>query len=188
MLHLRQMRRAIRRVHQRGWRSRQTPGDLMHLAASELRAHGHPTDTVFGSAISWYRSRPAAEVERQQAAFALTLYDAGRFAEAQALYERLSASNGDSIAMLGRLGTLAARRGDRTKANQYSEALLPTTRQHLRGSNTLWRARIAAQLGDRPTAERLLREAFASGVHYGLWLHTDSDLAQLKDADVAAKR
>lgn len=47
------------------------------------------------------RSRPAAEKERQQAAFALTLYDAGRFAEAQALYERLSASHGDSITFAG---------------------------------------------------------------------------------------
>jgi hypothetical protein len=43
-----------------------------------------------------------------------------------------------------------------------------------------WRARIAAQLGDRDRAVDLLREAYSRGASYGLWLHNDPLLDDLR--------
>jgi DNA-binding SARP family transcriptional activator/TolB-like protein len=57
-----------------------------------------------------------------------------------------------------------------------SAALASSTQPYLRGAHTLWRARIAAQLGQRDRAQHLLREALAQGQPHGLWMHTDQDL------------
>ena len=49
------------------------------------------------------------------------------------------------------------------------------------GGPTLWRALIAASLGERERAVNLLRDAFGRGADYGIWLHRDPDLASLRD-------
>ncbi len=51
---------------------------------------------------------------------------------------------------------------------------------YLRGSHTLWRARIAALLGNRDEAVQILRPAFREGVGHGLWIHIDADLESLR--------
>ena len=51
---------------------------------------------------------------------------------------------------------------------------------YLFGRNTYQRARIAAQLGDRPGAVELLRAAFTQGKPYDLTLHTDRALEPLR--------
>jgi hypothetical protein len=63
-------------------------------------------------------------------------------------------------------------------------------RPHLFGQPTLWRARIAALLGNREGAVRFLREAISQGLipldltqglGYSMWLHRDIDFESLRD-------
>ena len=61
-----------------------------------------------------------------------------------------------------------------------SERLRALDQPYLRGANTLWRARIAAVLGDRGEAVRLLGQAIDDGRPYGLWLHRDPDFEALR--------
>jgi predicted Zn-dependent protease len=114
---------------------------------------------------------------------ARTLYEAGKFDQARKLYEQLFAEQPGSVEALGQMGTLAARRKDAVEANRISGILAAMSDRHLRRSPDVWRARIAAQLGERARAVELLREAFAGGLHYGLWMHTDPDLASLDIAE-----
>ena len=68
------------------------------------------------------------------------------------------------LALLGRLGTLAARRGDLDEALRYSGLLENLDMPYLFGRHTLWRARIAALLGEKEHAMRLLKQALEQGV------------------------
>jgi hypothetical protein len=49
------------------------------------------------------------------------------------------------------------------------------------GSHTYWRACIAAHLGDKQKAVKLLKEAFNQGQNYGVYLHNDMELEPLRD-------
>lgn len=58
---------------------------------------------------------------------------------------------------------MATRDGDRAGAERVSEWLGAQKRPYLWGEAEFWRARIAALLGERDEAVRLLRQAFAEG-------------------------
>lgn len=144
-------------------------------------AHGHESAAAtFEKAIAWYRSRPPNERQRHRVNLARALYESGRFQEAAPLIEELARAEPMNIAFLGRLSTLAARQGDRAQAIRIARTLETTNRPYLRGADLAWRARIAAALGDADAAEDLLHGALRSGLNYGLWLHTDPDLATIK--------
>ncbi|MGI9182205.1 MAG: tetratricopeptide repeat protein [Longimicrobiaceae bacterium] len=159
------------------------PADVMRDAAAELRTHGHADAAArtLDKALAWYRTRPDPERQEHRAALAQTLYAAQRWEEARALFEELAAEQPENIHRLGYLGTLAARRGERAEAERISTMLASSTQPYLLGAHTLWRARIAAQLGDSEQALLLLREALAQGQPYVLRLHTDVDLDPLRD-------
>jgi tetratricopeptide (TPR) repeat protein len=164
---------------QPGW----TAAGVIREAATELRAHGHEqaATRVVEKALAWYRSRTLVEQRSDRSALASLLYDAQRWEEARVLFEELAAEQPDAIEHLGHLGTLAARRGERAEAERISAKLASSTQPYLLGAHTLWRARIAAQLGEHEQAMLLLREALAQGQPYGLWLHTDPDLDPLRE-------
>ncbi len=82
----------------------------------------------------------------------------------------------------GRLGTLAARRGDREEALGILEELRRVDRPYLFGSHTIWCARIATQLGDRERAVTLLRDVVGQGgglLSTGLLVYPCIDLEPL---------
>jgi DNA-binding SARP family transcriptional activator/TolB-like protein len=160
-----------------------TPGDVMRGAAAELRAHGHDeaAASTLMKAIAWYRDRPEQERPRHRNALARTFYHAGQWAEARTLLKDLAAEQPASIGVLGQLGVIAARQGEQAEASRISAMLAAPAQPHSRGTDTLWRARIAAQLGQHDQAVRLLREALSQGVGHGMWLHTDPDFAALRD-------
>jgi tetratricopeptide (TPR) repeat protein len=154
-----------------------TPGSVIRAAGEELRAHGHaePSRAALEQAAAWFRGRPAAEAATPaiRGGLARTLYWAGRFEEAQALYEGLGKDVPDNTAYLGYRGVLAGRQGRREDAQRIAAELRDLTRPNLFGEHTLWRARIAAVLNQRDEALALLREAFAQGQVFGVWLHAD---------------
>ena len=61
------------------------------------------------------------------------------------------------------LGVLAAQQGRREEADRIAAQLRGMRRPELYGEPTLWRARIAAQLGEKARAVALLRDAMAEG-------------------------
>ncbi len=110
----------------------------------------------------------------------LVLYEAERWEEAQDIYEALHKKYPDRIQYLGRLGVIAARRGDKEEALEISSLLENIDRPYIFGSHTYWRARIAAILGERENAVKLFREALAQGETYP-HLHPVIDFEPLQD-------
>jgi tetratricopeptide (TPR) repeat protein len=185
-----------------------TPGELMVLAANELRAHGQrePAQRMTDRAVRWLRSRSPGEAatEAHRSALAGALYAAERWDEARVIYLELASlhpvagGSGEppeaqqrrggmpesvrtalAIDYLGALGALAARRGDRVEAGRVSGELAGIERPFIFGAHTYRRACIAALLGDRQGAVDLLRESFAQGNPYDVTLHSDMDLEPL---------
>jgi tetratricopeptide (TPR) repeat protein len=162
-----------------------TPGDIMREAAQELRAHGHQEayKEVAARAVDWYQDRFSEKevTEKKQYDLAHALYIAEQWEQCQALIEELASEKPDNIDYKGYLGTLAARSGDRERALRISTELMNIDSPYLFGNHTYWRASIASLLGEREQAVALLRDAFAQGRDYGVYLHRDMDLEPLRD-------
>jgi len=161
-----------------------SPGEVMRVAAEELRAHGYSQEAsqVLSRALDWYNNRPPSEARSESVRYGVARvhYQAERWGEAERLLEALAAENPDSVSFLGYLGALAARQGDREKAVRISEKLAETDVRYLLGLNTYWRASIQALLGERERAVNLLREAHAQGREFGITWHRDINLEPLR--------
>ena len=160
-----------------------TWGLVAATAAADLRAHRQPEAAreLFQRAIDWFEARPPAEAETEEFRtwYGATLYNAGRWDEAERVYTALAAEFPDVVRYRGLLGVLAARRGDRDKATEVSEWLRSLNRPYLSGENTMYRARITAVLGDRQQAVELLGDALSQGQEYSRELHTYIDFEVL---------
>jgi tetratricopeptide (TPR) repeat protein/TolB-like protein len=164
--------------------SRDELGIYLAEVGEELRAHGHRdvAKGVFDDAIAWYQPR-FPESEKMRAELAQLLYNAERWDEATELYETLARENPENTIYLAGLGRLAARRGDRGEALRISDALRAGENPRTERIRTADRARIAALLGDREGATRLLQQAIEQGYGFGFgtWIHLDMDLEPLHD-------
>lgn len=156
------------------------PGSIMCVAAAELRVHGHKEEAqeIAERAVVWYQSRLTGGYRYS---LARSFYLAEHWQEAETIFEVLSAENPGNIDYIGYLGTLAARRGDRERALRISKELKRIERPYLFGSHTFWRACITTLLGERERAVALLRESFAQGRDYDVYLHNDMNLEPLRD-------
>ena len=142
-------------------------GQLMLRGALELRAHGHESDAaaLLDQARTSLANRSPVEarsprVVRRTAAeifFASRLYDS-----AQARYARLAAEDRD-VMLRARVASSAALRSDTATANRMSDSLSRVVIPYSFGEIPYWRAAIAASLGDKETAVRLINEALAAG-------------------------
>ena len=145
--------------------------------ARELRAHGgraRDADELLARALA----EPPAQSDSTAAA---TIYEAGRLDEAEALARALAARGAQRVASLGLLGVIAARRGERATAERHSRELAADTEPYLAGHRLLWRARIAAVLGDREGAIELLRRAFTRGARAAWFVaHLTRDFETLR--------
>jgi tetratricopeptide (TPR) repeat protein len=139
----------------------------MLAAVEELRTHGHREASLkmAGRAVEWYRSRIGEEARQEDIRSGLgdALYQTERWEEAKAVFVALAAERPDNINYKGRLGTLAARRGDSAEAMRIAEELRPIETPFPNGNNTYLSARILSLLGERERAFMLLREAVAQG-------------------------
>jgi tetratricopeptide (TPR) repeat protein len=143
------------------------PGLILAYTIESLRASGYEdiAAAMADRAVAHYLARPAGDKETAwwRASMARSLYTARRWDEAHAYFEQLAADKPDELYIQGRLGTLAARRGDRKEAQRICDDLRQLDRRYLHGKHTVWCARIAALLGDRELAVDLLREALSQG-------------------------
>jgi hypothetical protein len=156
----------------------------MSAAARELRAHGRPdaAQVLFERSTAWYRAlAPGGPIADPRVGIAVTLYEAGQWQASREVVAALAEEWPQGMGYQGYLGVLAARLGDRTEAERVDTWLRDLERPYLYGSHTLWRARIAAVLGDHDRAVVLLREAFAEGLTHDVAWHVDVDLRPLRD-------
>ena len=182
--HVDELHEVLDQIAATGASARLNPGQAIAVAAWELRAHGHAeaAQAVVRRALVWHHGRSPEEKRtpgaRQDLADAL--YLAGRWEEARAIYEELASIPLPSPHVLGRLGTIAARQGDRERAREISARLAANAEKWLarpKEEHLLARARIAAVSGNTEEALLLLR-------HYGdTWstFHADVDLESLWD-------
>jgi len=130
---------------------------------------------------TWYRTRTPDQLKILRYGLGQTLYDGCQFEEARKTFEELVKESADNIDYHGYLGVLAARRNDRAEAMKVSSWLENLNRPYVYGDHLLWRAEIAALLGEQDRAVMFLREAFAQGAAYGIQWHRDADLESLRE-------
>jgi serine/threonine-protein kinase len=158
-------------------------GWLVTHVARELRAHGQRAAAarVLEPVIRDRRAGPAAaddsgQLELDRHAF----YLAEQWGDARPIIQRLAAARPGGVADQGFLGVMAARDGARADAVRVSTWLAAQKRPYLWGEHTYWRARIAALLGGRDEAVRLLRQALAEGFTFDPSIHTQTDFESLR--------
>jgi tetratricopeptide (TPR) repeat protein/TolB-like protein len=181
------------------------PGEVMCLLAMEMGADGHSQAAVAMArrAAAWFEARPASSRKAPSSRWVLALakFLAEDWDGARVLYEPLAnltrperpsgwsepAAFSLAVRFRGRLGVIAARRGDRTGAERIAEELRQVDRPYLYGESLYSRAMIAASLGDKAAAVQLLREAIAQGLGLGVeWegyavlLHRAPEMAPLR--------
>ena len=150
-------------------------GLLLREAGAELRAHGHlaAAESMFARGTDWYTKRlgssPVAAAD--SLALARLLYDRGSVKEAAALMPRNSAD----AETVGLSGMIDARSNRVDNARAAMARLTADKRPYQFGEPQIALARIAALLGDSAIAISALREAFAAGKEYDLWIHRTSE-------------
>jgi len=162
---------------------------VFHHAVTELRYHGYSNaaaDLLEREMEPWANLTPA-EIdtldENSRGALARVLNQLERWEEWRALVEpdlraQLEDSPGWSEAdLLASLGEMLARTGDREEAVRVWQRLAELGPRPLSprfsGYGLRLQADIAAALGERERATSLLREAFAEGLHFDSFYHTE---------------
>ena len=155
------------------------PAFVMRTTAIDLRAHGYDEEAtaLLDRAIEWFEARPG----ERRGALAETLWYAGRWEDARDMYREFAEQSPAAYGNVGVLGIIAARLGEVEEARRIDDRLAAIDRPYVFGGPMLWRARIAASLGEQERAVNLLRDAFSRGTNYGIWLHRDRELALLRD-------
>lgn len=139
-------------------------GEVMNIAATELRAHGQreASLTMAWRAAEWYRARTKTGACSGDS-YAFSLYSGERWEDAGKIFSELAARYPDRVSYRGALGALAAHQGDRAAAQRIATELLEIDRDYLFGEPSYQRARIATLLGDKGGAVTMLRQAIAEG-------------------------
>jgi len=160
-----------------------TAGGLLRVTGEELIAHGeidvgHET---LERAITWYQNLPQEEMKALSDSLAFTLLSAGRLEEAIVLLEPLQQHDPSRVDVLGALGVARALQGDYANAERISAQLGELNLPYSFGSTSVWRAQIAAALGNKDQAMEFLRRAFSEGVSMDDWIHRTPAFRSLTD-------
>jgi tetratricopeptide (TPR) repeat protein len=159
-------------------------GQLLSATALELRAHGYAdaAQRLADRSVAFYLALPdTGRAGAFRGFLGEAHYLAGRWSDAEGFIRAQAARRPDDLNLTGRLGTIAARQGDRAEAQRIAAWLEALDRPYMLGENTYWRARIAALLGDHEEAVVLLRAAYAEGRRWWLDLHYEPDLDALRE-------
>ena len=161
------------------------PARLMLATARELRAHGHAVEAsaLLARARAWIASQPAADLQSRAALrrlladvqFAMARYDS-----AQTLYGQLASLDTIDVMLRARLASSAAHRGDTTTATRIADELSRLDRPYSFGSIAYARATIAATLGQKELAARLIDEALKQGSRTMPLIHQVEEFQSLR--------
>ncbi len=170
--------------HLASWPAGRSPVRLFEEPGQEFDAHGYPEEAreLWQKALTWLEHRPAEERETgssRQARARLLLY-LDRLQEADSLLAPLASEIPDNVTNQGLLGILRAKQGDRPEAERISETLATLDPPGSDGEDQVWRARIAAQLGEKEKAVEYLERAMEEEWWLGDNLHRDVFLKPLR--------
>jgi tetratricopeptide (TPR) repeat protein/TolB-like protein len=154
-------------------------GLLLAETTDELRAHGFKTAAAdYGNQLrDWLRQRDTTPTIGWRLAQAA--YSVGDWKSAEQRLNALRVSSPQNLDYLGTAGALAAHLGDRARALAISDSLKRRTEPYTFGLPTVYRARIAAVLGDRDASVLALRQSLSEGRAFQAWLHRDIDFESL---------
>ena len=157
-----------------------SPGSQMAVIALELKALGRRDayETLMGRALAWFAEQPASELRYVRGR---TFYWAERWSDADTLLAALIAEEPDNIGYRGVRGVSLAHLGRRDEALEFGAWLAQLDGLFLDGTHTRWRAAIAAALGSREDAVRLLQQAYDEGMELGYYHHRDPEWESLRD-------
>ena len=159
--------------------SSRSPGTVIGVVALELREHDYKnvSHKILKRAIDWYKSHPPILKVNLAKAF----YQDEQWEEAKAIFDTLVAEDPDNIEYNGWLGVLYARLRDSEAALKKSEWLGNLELKYRLYRPIVWKAKIAAILGEKENAVNYLREAYRKGYGFGIGLHRDMDLESLRE-------
>ena len=129
-------------------------------------------------ALAWFEELPPTELRSHRAR---AFYYAERWSDADTLFEALSAEFPDSLDFRGQRGVALVHMGRDEEALEISRWLEARNGRYLLGAHTKWRAAIAAALGDRAEAVRLLEQAFQEGMRLGHFHRREQEWDVLED-------
>ena len=162
-----------------------SPGNTLWVVAQELRAHGAADSArrYAVAAVEWYAAPTAAGVDDtvHLLGHARALYNVERWGEAAAIYQRLAAINPESPEFLAGVGMTAGRLGDTARAEAILEQLTRLKLDYPFGRPSRWASNIAAVLGRKDDAVRLMSQAIREGTgRFEEW-HIHIDFLPLLD-------
>ena len=162
-----------------------SPGNTLWIVAQELRAHGAADSArrYAEAAVEWYAAPTAAGVDDtvHLLGHARALYNAERWAEAGAIYQRLAALNPESPEFVAGVGMTAGRLGDTARAEAVLAQLAQLKLDYPFGRPPRWASNIAAVLGRKDEAVRLMAQAIREGTgRFEEW-HIHIDFLPLLD-------
>jgi tetratricopeptide (TPR) repeat protein len=162
-----------------------SPGDLLWTVAQELRGHGAADSArrYAEAAVEWYAAPTAAGIDDtvHLLGHARALYNLERWSEAKVIYDRLTAVNPESPEFLAGVGMTAGRLGDTAKAAAVLAQLTSLKLDYPFGRPARWAANVAAVLGRRDEAVRLMNQAIREGTgRFEEW-HVHLDFLPLLD-------
>ncbi|UCG87915.1 MAG: hypothetical protein JSW71_05055 [Gemmatimonadota bacterium] len=165
------------------WAAWSSSGSVLTYLALEARAHGwsEAYHEWTERSIAWHRERIAEGADVEPMALLQALYYAERWDEAWDYLRTLSASDSADVEHVGFSAVLAVRLGEPDRAASLDRALASLDSRELRGANLVWRARIAALLGEKRRAVELLHQAQSNGWPFNIWHHVELDFAPLAD-------
>lgn len=162
---------------------RGTPGEVLLVAAQELRAHGHADASrrVAAQGAAWFSGVTGEQADSIEMGLngIECLWLAERWQEARSLADATVLRFPDDPFGKGYRAVLAARAGDRDVAVAADRELTAADDVRGRGNYSWLRAGIAAQLGERDQAIELLRVALAHGLNAKGYLHVYAFLEPL---------
>jgi len=157
-----------------------SPGLDMALVALELQVLGHDeaSRSAMDRALAWFEAWPAAELRKYRGR---VFYLAGRWSDADTLFEALSEEFPDSLDFRGHRAVALVHLGRDEEALEISHWLEALDGRYLVGAHTRWRAAIAAALGERVEAVRLLEQAYEEGMRLGHFHRREQEWDSLED-------
>ncbi|MBI1723880.1 MAG: protein kinase [Gemmatimonadetes bacterium] len=153
------------------------------LAYVEFLAHGHDeaARAMLPRALSTYEgfATQTGAMRADSVAFATALFAARDYRRSREWWQRLASARDTSGEAQRNLTFLAAREGGRERALRESEQWAVNPPPFHPGRVSYRRAQVAAELGDKPRAIALLRQAFAEGFPFGVGIHRDIHLQSI---------
>lgn len=142
-------------------------GFYTYSIIEDLMRHHRTSEAtqVFNAFAAWYESRGSAATENERQAMAASLLSLKMDDAAKQHFKKLMEYFPDSYFLaqdIEQLAVISARQGDSVAARKLMESV-PKDRQDGDNSYDYWRARVAAELGQREQAVQFLRKSFDGG-------------------------